>query len=280
MFAASVPSTSSKKLSNETVTTMCAYTCVLVVSWCIYDFVAGRKWTSILTLSAVAHCFGLALLCVQLLTNRSSGGISARALLLDGIAVSLRLSSTLLFHGYLPNDKSGDYVYQVVDICSLALIVFLLRSVLVTFRDTYDEREDDMCVAPLVVVSLLLGALLHGDMDDNPLFDSLWLAGLFVSVMAVLPQYWMISKSNGQVHALTAHYIAATATDRILSGAFMWYVRKYITCIPWIGTFEHTICAILLAHLIHLVLLSDFSYYYITALLARGSRASILPMNV
>jgi len=280
MFAASVPSTSSKKLSNETVTTMCAYTCVLMVSWCIYDFVAGRKWTSILTLSAVAHCFGLTLLCVQLLTHRSSAGISARALMLDGIAVSLRLSSTLLFHGYLPNDKSGDYVYQVVDICSLVLIVFLLRSVLVTFRATYDEREDDMCVAPLVVASLLLGALLHGDMDDNPLFDSLWLAGLFVSVMTVLPQYWMISKSNGQVHALTAHYIAATAADRMLSGAFMWYVRKYITCIPWIGTFEHTICVILLAHMIHLVLLSDFSYYYITALLARGSTASILPMNV
>merc|ERR1719326_1790458 len=136
------------------------------------------------------------------------------------------------------------------------------------------------CASPRWLWSHSSLALLHGDMDDNPLFDSLWLAGLFVSVMAVLPQYWMISKSNGQVHALTAHYIAATATDRVLSGAFMWYVRKYITCIPWIGTFEHTICAILLAHSIHLVLLSDFSYYYITALLSRGSRASILPMNV
>lgn len=259
---------------------MFAYMGALVVSWCIYDFVAGRRWTSILTLSAVAHCFGLALLCVQMLTTRSAAGISARALMLDGIAVSLRLSSTLLFHGYLPNDKSGDYVYQCVDMCSLALIVFLLRSVLVTMRCSYQDRDDDMCVAPLVIVSLLLGALLHGDMDDNPLFDSFWLAGLFVSVMAVLPQYWMISKSSGQVHALTAHYIAATAMDRVLSGAFMWYVRKYITCIPWVGTFEHTICAILLAHLIHLVLLSDFAYYYLTALLSRGSRASILPMNV
>merc|ERR1719478_1682512 len=282
MFASSVSNerfSSSKTFSSTSITTMCAYTGALMIAWCVYDFVAGRRWTSILTLSAVAHCFGLVLLCVQLLTTRSSAGISARALLLDGIAVSLRLSSTLLFHGYLPNDKSGDYVYQVVDICSLVLIVFLLRSVLVTFRATYDEREDDMCVAPLVVVSLLLGALLHGDMDDNPLFDSLWLAGLFVSVMAVLPQYWMISKSNGQVHALTAHYIAATEIDRVLSGAFMWYVRNYITCIPWVGTFEHTICAILMAHLMHLVFLSDFAYYYFRALIAQGSRAPILPMG-
>jgi hypothetical protein len=252
---------------------------LLAVSWCVYDFVAGRRWTSILTLSAVAHCFGLVILCAQMLTTRSATGISAKALMLDGTAVALRLSSTLLFHGYLPNDKSGDYIYQCVDLCSLVLIIFLLRSVLITLRSSYQDHDDNMCVAPLVIVSLLLGVLLHGDMDDNPLFDSLWLAGLFVSVMAVLPQYWMISKSGGQVHAMTAHYIVATAADRMLSGAFMWYVRHYITCIPWFGTFEHTICAILLAHFVHLVLLSDFSYYYITALLARGSRASVLPMG-
>ena len=107
-----------------------------------------------------------------------------------------------------------------------------------------------------------------------------WLAGLFVSVMAVLPQHWMITKSGGQVNALTAHYIAATAVDRILSGAFMWYVRNYITCIPWVGEFEHTICAILMAHLIHLVLLSDFGYYYARTMFSKGVGTSVLPMNV
>merc|ERR1719401_2666554 len=88
-------------------------------------------------------------------------------------------------------------------------------------RSSYEKCEDDMSIAPMVVSSLILGSLLHGDMDDNPLFDSLWLAGLFVSILVVLPQYWMITKSSGQVHSLTAHYIAATASERILSGAFM-----------------------------------------------------------
>lgn len=280
MLAASLCNASpTKGFSSGTITTMCAYAGALALSWGVYDVVAGRRWTSILTLSAVAHCFGLVFLCVQLHTTRSAAGISARALLLDGIAVSLRLSSTLLYHGYLPNDKSGDYAYQCIDLCALALVVHLLRQVLVTRRSTYQDRDDDMCVAPMVVVALFLGALLHGDMDDNPLFDSLWLAGLFVSVMAVLPQYWMIAKTCGQVQVLTAHYIAATAVDRILSGAFMWYVRKYITCIPWFGDFEHTIWSILLAHLIHLVLLSDFAYYYARALFAQGTKAPILPMG-
>ena len=50
--------------------------------------------------------------------------------------------------GYLPNDKSGDYVYQCVDICSMALIVYSLRSVLVTNRCSYQEHDDDMLGEP------------------------------------------------------------------------------------------------------------------------------------
>merc|ERR1719478_15475 len=282
MFASSVSNerfSSSKTFSSTSITTMCAYTGALMIAWCVYDFVAGRRWTSILTLSAVAHCFGLTLLCVQLLTTRSAAGISVRALMLDGVAVSLRLSSTLLYHGYLPNDKSGDYAYQCVDLLSLGLLVFLLNSVLVSKRSTYQANEDDMSIAPLVVGSLILAALLHGDMDDNPIFDTAWLAGLFVSVTAVLPQYWMISKTSGHVHVLTAHHIAASAVDRMLSGAFMWYVRKYITCMPWVGDFEHTIYAILLAHVVHLVLLSDFAYYYFKALVSQNGSARVLPMG-
>jgi hypothetical protein len=266
---------SAKALTNVPVTAICAYAAALALSWGVYDLVAERKWSSIMTMSGVAHCLGLVLLCIQMAVTRSAAGISARALVLDGVALSLRLSSTLFYQGYLPNDKSGDCVFQCIDLCSLVLVVFLLRSVLFTRRSTYQVEDDDMSIGALVVGCLCLGALLHGDMDDHPIFDSLWLASLFVSIVAVLPQYWMISKSSGQVHVLTAHYIAATAVDRALSGLFMWYVRKYITCIPWFGEFQHTIYTILLAHLIHLVLLSDFAFFYTRAVVARAGSSSI-----
>jgi hypothetical protein len=226
-----------------------------------------------MTLSGFAHCLGLVLLCIQVVSSRSAAGVSARALILDGIAISLRLSSTLFFEGYLPNDKSGDHVYQCADLCSLVLIVFLLHSVLVTYRSTYQVAEDDISIGPMVAICIVLGAIFHGDMDDHPVFDTFWLSGLLVSVVAVLPQYWMISKSNGQTQVLTAHYIAATATDRILSGLFMWYVRQYITCLPWFGEFQHTIYMILAAHLLHLLLLSDFAVFYAQALLKKDRNA-------
>lgn len=269
---------SQKSIASSAKGTMSVYACVLAVSWWVYDFVAGGAWTSILTLSAIAHCFGLAFLCVQIHTNRSAAGISARALLLDGLAVSMRLSSTLFYHGYLPSDKSGDMVYQLSDLCALALIIHLLYNVRVRMCSTYQYDDDDMRLAPMVVGAILLGAILHGDLNDSHIFDSMWLSGLFVSVVAALPQYWMISKSCGQVKVHTAHYMAATAVDRILSGTFMWYVRPHITCIPWVGNFQHTSWAVLLAHLVHLVLLSDFAYYYASALLTQGVEAPVLPL--
>jgi len=262
---------SAKVLTNVPITAICAYVIAIGVGWFVYEHLAERKYSSIMTLSGLAHSLGLVMLTIQVVSSRSAEGISARALMLDGIATGFRLSSTLQLHGYLPNDASGDYCYQCIDILSLSLIVFLLRTILVTRRSSYQESEDDMCIVPMVVVCLVLGAVLHGDMDDSPLFDTLWLAGLFLSVVAVLPQYWMITKAHGQVNVLTAHSIAAMASGRIFSGMFMWYVRKYITCIPWVGEFEHTIYAILLAHVCHMLLLSDFICFYVRAVLTNAT---------
>jgi len=277
-------SSSARVFTDVPIMAICAYVGFVIVSWCIYDWVADRKWSSMMTMSGFAHCLGLSLLCIQVVSSGSAANVSARALILDGVAVSFRLASTMFYEGYLPNDKSGDHVYQCADLCSLLLIVFLLRSVLITHRSTYQEHDDDMSIVPVTVISLILGAILHGDMDDHPIFDTLWLAGLFVSVVAVLPQYWLISKSMGSTQVLTAHYIAATAVDRILSGLFMWYVRKHITCVPWVGEFQHTIYAILLAHFVHLVLLSDFAYFYAKALISTvagngGKPVSLVPQG-
>ena len=43
----------------------------------------------------------------------------------------------------------------------------------------------------------------------------------------------------------------------------MWHARFDITCDPWVDGFNHAIWVILGAHLLHLVLLGDFGYYYV-----------------
>lgn len=247
-----------------------AYISFASVALLVYHVVADGEFSAILTLSVMVQCLGITFLCMQTLCTGSVSGISAGALMLDAFASGFRLSSTTWLHGYLPVDESGDHVYQIVDMCSLAMVLWLLYRVLVTHRQTYQVCEDSMPVAPLVMVCLALAAVFHGDMNDRPLFDMLWMAGLFSGVFAVMPQLALIMKTGGRAEALTSHYMAALALSRVLSGIFMWEARNDITCAEWITGFNHTVFAILAAHLIHLLLLSDFAFYYVRAIMRKG----------
>jgi len=246
-----------------------AYAVFAAIALAVYHFVAARQYSSVITMSAIVQCLGLTFLCIQVLT-RSAAGISASSLKLDAFAIGFRLSSTTWLNGYLPVDKSGDHVYQVMDALSLVLILFLLYRVLVAQRSTYHASEDSMSIGPMVMGSLALAALLHGNMDANPLFDTFWMTGLFCGVVAVLPHFWMVVQTGGQVDPMTSHYIAAMALSRVLSGLFMWEARYDIGCKPWIPGVQHCICAILLAHVAHLLLLADFAFHYGSALIRKG----------
>jgi hypothetical protein len=249
---------------------LCAYAAFATVAFTVFHTVAERAASSVLTMSALAQCLGITMLCIQSYTSGSAAGISAVSLLLDAFAISFRLCSTLWLAGYLPSDRSGDFCYQAFDICSLLLLIFLLHRVLIVQRSTYQWSDDSLRVGPIVLVCLALAALLHGDMDDNAIFDTLWLAGLFTSVVAVLPQFWLITRSGGWSGALTTHYIAAMALSRLLSGCFMWMARNYITSSQYIKGVEHTIIAIFIAHGVHAALLCDFAWHYGCSVMRNG----------
>jgi len=252
-----------------------AYGVTALAALFVYHLVADGAVSSVMTMSAIVQCLGITFLCMQVLSNGTAAGISAGSLVLDALAIGFRLSSTLWLDGYLPVDKSGDHIYQAVDICSLILLVCLLYYMLKVKGDTYQASEDSFRICPTVIISLGLAAILHADMDSYPLFDTFWMTGLFLGVVAVLPQLWLITQNRCPVQALTSHYIAALALSRILSGLFMWLAREHITCERWFESVNHGVWTILAAHLLHLILLGDFAYYYIRALTQNGVNAPI-----
>merc|ERR1719183_2047753 len=101
------------------------------------------------------------------------------------------------------------------------MIMFLLQRILVASPQAYQAVEDSFSVGPMMLACFALAAIFHADMDENPLFDTLWMTGLFTGVVAVLPQLWLIMRSGGRAEAMTCHYIAAMAMSRVLSGIFM-----------------------------------------------------------
>jgi len=270
MSSSLLASTVSRNLKAPPSQVVVAYMIFLSSIFAMYYTIAERKFSVIMTVSVMFQCLAVVLLGLQSLTSGSAAGISAQALVLEAMSLSCRLSSTVWLDGYLPVDKTGDFLFQAIDVCSLVIVLWLLHRVLIVQRDTYQALEDSLPVAPIALGSFILAMVFHANMNARPLFDALWMASLFMGVAQVLPQLWLITRTQGRVAALTSHYVAALAISRILSGIFMWYSRKHIVCKPWVTGINHSIWVILGAHALHLVLLGDFGYYYGKAVVKQG----------
>lgn len=259
-----------KDQKNQPSLVLAAYMLFTFGSLIVYHFVANGEFSSILTMAQMIQCLAFVLLVIKSCSQGSVAGISGKSLALEALAFVCRLSSTTWLNGYLPVDASGDFIYQAVDLCSLLLVLSLLYRAYLSHRWSYEEEADSLPVLPMIAVCFLLAALLHADMNSRPLFDTLWMAGLFLSVVSVLPQLWHINQTGGVIQACTGHYIAMLATSRALSGIFMWHARFDITCLPLLEGLNHAIWAILRAHVLHLLLLIDFGYYYVKAVTQQG----------
>eukprot|EP00747_Dinoflagellata_sp_TGD_P116888 gnl/TRDRNA2_/TRDRNA2_172477_c0_seq7.p1 gnl/TRDRNA2_/TRDRNA2_172477_c0~~gnl/TRDRNA2_/TRDRNA2_172477_c0_seq7.p1 ORF type:complete len:289 (-),score=77.51 gnl/TRDRNA2_/TRDRNA2_172477_c0_seq7:72-938(-) len=275
MSSAMAMSSTNKAMSalqkNQPPTSMiAAYALFFGLVMFVYHFIAEGEFSAILTMAVMFQCLGFALLAVQVLVKGSAHGISGRSLALEMLALMLRLSSTTWLNGYLPVDASGDWIYQAFDFCSLGLVCWLLYHVVVESHRSYQMEKDDLPVLPLILVSTVLAALLHADMNSRPLFDFFWMAGLNIGSVAVLPQLWIVAKNGGKVETLTSHFMMAMAVSRLLSGTFMWHARFDITCDEWVAGYSHAIWAILAAHALNLILLGDFGYYYLKAVFSQG----------
>jgi len=255
-------SASDKPSSSRQSKILVIYAVFLALAVLVYHLVAEGAFSAILTLAAVFQCLAISLLVLQAL-SKGIQSISVKSLQLDALAVACRLCSTMFNEGYLPFDKSGDYAYQCFDGLSLVMLLWLLQHVTSVRRVTQDgAEEDNLQIFPFVLGSIVLAALLHGDLNDSPLFDTVWMSSLNISVVAVLPQLWMMSRTRSSTPALTCHFVAVMAFSRLLSGTWMWYAKSEITCVPWIGTFQHAFYAVMMAHALHLLLLCDFAYVY------------------
>jgi hypothetical protein len=242
------------------------YAIFLSVAFFVYHLLAEGEFSSLLTLSAVMQCLAFALLGWQVVMG-SSTGISTRALMLDAMSLCFRLSCTTWLNGYLPVDASGDYAYQIVDALSLLMVLWLLHRV----SSAGCDSEDAFPVCQTICGALVLAGILHAELNDRPVFDTLWMAGLFLSCISVLPQLRLIVRSSSPVAPMTSHFIAVMALGRIMSGLYMVYAHEeYLPEKPYIEGFNHCGWAVLGAHFLHLMLLADFAYYYVKTVTTHG----------
>jgi len=253
---------SNKQPMNSSMLT--AWLCFVGLGAWIYHEIALKEFTAILTLSVFAQALAFALLYMQISGNRSVAGISGRSLIMHAVKLCCRLGTTLWLDGYLPTDKSGDWIYQVGDVLSLLLVLQILFSIFVAHKGSYQSNDDTLDVSNLLLGAVVLAVIVHPSLNAWTPFDILWTVHLYVDAMAMVPQLWMISKAHGKVSGFTAHYIGATLLSNFLSGMFWFFATPELA---EEGKLNIAGFAINGAHLVQLLLMLDFGYFYVKACL-------------
>ena len=98
----------------------------LTASLFVYFFLSGGDFSFLMTYGGMARMFGFGILNLKTFKSQRATGVSTKTLQLYCIVFFFRLTSIIRHEGYLPYDKSGDWLYHFVEglslvLCSLAL---------------------------------------------------------------------------------------------------------------------------------------------------------------
>jgi hypothetical protein len=248
-----------------------AFVMVMLVLWLLLSEVS---LSSLVTLASGVQCFGFMLLARQAYDQGTMQGISRKMLFTYTAALICRLSSTLFYMGYLPVDKSGQHLYQVLDICTLVVVVALAVSCFV--RRYPSVEQDTFWVSPAVVAALVLAAVVHPELNHRPAADGAWMASVWLEAVAFCPQIWMVAHS-GRCPSLTSHFVAVSFVARCMM-AFFW-LEAYPQLKIWKHSYGDGVTTSLYpgyvvvgAYSLQVLVMADFVYAYVKA--AAGARGS------
>jgi len=262
--------------TGQRVSMLAAYlTCCAWVGLVFRHFTDG-DFSIVLTMSAVVQCLGFFLLSIKVRYQKNAGGLSSKCLEMYIIFFVFRLSSTLIKNGYLPIDRSGDWVYQTADVVSAVIVLQLLYTMHKSLADTFTREHDTLDIFKAVPVCAFLAIFVKGDLNSSPFFDWVWTMSMLLDTVTLLPQLWMMTKQGGKIEVMTAHFVASQCVSRAL--AFSFWLYGYSEIMPAGHTVNIAGYSIMVAHSIQLLLCADFMYYYVKGMLNRmGERAVVLP---
>lgn len=245
----------------------------------VYQSFDNLGLSTLITLTIGIQVFGYMCLRLKISQQRSVAGISAKTLILQALSYGLRLCSTTWLKGYIPVDETGDWLYQLLDVFALLMVLQILYCVLKSHRQTYQEEHDNFKVYTMGICCFILAVLIHPDLNNRPVFDTLWATALYIDVVSMMPQLAMITKTGGEVEALTSHFVGATAASKIASLVFWYYGFSELA--PLDGSFNLAGWAIIAAHVLQVLLLADFMFYYVRARVSMGCHSTLkLPTTI
>merc|ERR1719174_3668357 len=230
---------------------------VLTIFWVF----SSGDFSFLLTLSSLVSMFSFLMVAIAIETSKSVAGVSLKMMECYIIVFFARLIAIIPFEGYLPFDKSGDWLYQLCEAVGLCLAGSIVYSCRVLYASTYSSTTDNFNHLYLIGPTLAMSLILHPHLNNFLPSDIAWAFALYLESVTVLPQLFMFMK-EGKAQPHTAHFLAAQALSRLMSFIF-WassfselsnpdhYIKKFVG--NWVVGIQ----------LIQLLIMGDFIYHYV-----------------
>jgi hypothetical protein len=227
----------------------------------LFRLFSSGDFSFLLTLSSLISTFSFLMVLIECETGKTVKGVSLK-MMECYLAIQLgRLCAIVPFEGYLPFDKSGDWLYQVVEaltFCLAGSIVYMCR-----FRHAKTQASENdtlnhlWLIGPCAVMALIFHPTLNSFLPS----DMAWAFALYLESVAVLPQLFMFQK-EGQAQPFTAHFLFAQAASKLIS--FIFWFSSYSE----LSNPDHHVKAfvgnwVMAMQLIQLLIMGDFIYHYV-----------------
>ncbi|CAK4081390.1 unnamed protein product [Aphanomyces euteiches] len=234
-----------------------------------YHFFSDGDFSFLMTFGAFVRAFGFGILIFKSLTQKSVAGLSLKTLQLYAFVFFFRLCSITRYQGYLPYDRSGDWLYTFIEFLALALTAAVIFLVTVQFRGSYDFKYDtfghlhvpsEYGIAYILVPCILLGMLIHPNLNLNWFADVSWTIALYIEAIAILPQLFMFQKrGGGTVESCISHWIYALAFGSFLH---LWFWLFSYHELGEKNAGHHVGYTVIFVQIGHMLMMGDFLYYY------------------
>jgi len=259
-----------RKSSNAAV--YLCYAAVAILWFTIYGRFSSMDFSAIVTAASTIQLCGWSILNIKIRGTKSVAGLSSKTLTMWVVHYCLRLTSTTLRNGYVPVDKSGDGMYQLVDFLSLCTVLHLLYRVHKTFAHTYQEEYDTLPLKPLLAGCAVLAIFIRGQLIKVAYFDIIWTVSAYAEIFAMVPQLWMMAQQGGKVDLMTAHFVFCLVMAGVCTFTFWWWTWPQMEKRGGIAG-----RVMLGLQTLKLFFCADFMYYYAVA--AISGTSVVLPSS-
>ena len=241
----------------------------------IYIFISSKDFSFFLVLSSIVQTSAFVIILLKVTDRQNVSGLSANTLICYSILLFARLTSTLFYPGYLPNDSSGSWLYQLSDIISMLICCLLIYLLYFKYRETSDLILDNKVPFYfLVVPSYLLAVLVKSNLNNNFFCDTNWAFSMYLETVAIFPQILLFTIKKGQIEKFTSHFVALCGLNRLFSLIFWWDTYDELNHSEsffgaYIGYF------IIGAQILQLLIMADYYYLYFKSIL-KGNEINMM----